>query len=253
MIRCTTEQFIQKAISIHGNKYDYSQVNYQKSSVKTTIICRKHGGWQQRPNDHLTGYGCPACKFDLISSQKRATKELFIMKARQVHDDAYDYSNVQYVNAITSVEIICPTHGSFFQTPDKHTSGKTCCPQCSLFTSRGEREIEKILQERNIPYEREKRFPGLCGATINSRLRYDFFIPSQNLLIEFDGEQHFSPVQTKGRLTKEQAIDKHKRTKINDRKKNEFAIKNGYKLIRIKYDENINVALAKISSVQQHQ
>lgn len=246
MKRITTKDFIRKAKQKHGNNFDYSKVEYVKACLKVSIGCRVHGYWQQRPNDHLMGYGCPQCKFDLIASQKRSNANEFIKKAKVVHGTEYDYSKVVYVNAITKVDIVCKMHGVFLQTPDKHLGG-TACPKCSNGVSRGEKAIQKILDAKGIKYTTEKRFPGLCGTTPNSRLRYDFWLPDHNLLIEYDGEHHFQPVQTKGRLTKKQAIIRHKATKVNDRKKNEYARKNGYNLIRIKYDEDLTVPLSALS------
>lgn len=242
--------FIEKAQKLHGSKYDYSLVDYTYASQKVKITCPVHGVWLQRPNDHLMGCGCPGCKFDKIATMKRGSEATFVKKARKTHGKAYDYSKVVYVNAITKVEIICPEHGSFFQTPDKHTSGGTACPRCSHFTSKGERTIEKFLDALGVAYEREKRFDGLVGTTPNSRLRFDFWLPQHNLLIEYDGAHHFEPIQTKGRLSKQQAVVKHEATKTNDEKKDNFARKNGYRLLRIRYDEDVEQKLfANLSEI----
>ena len=56
------EQFIKESKEIHGNKYDYSKVEYKGSFQKVCIICPKHGEFWQRPADHLIGIGCPMCK-----------------------------------------------------------------------------------------------------------------------------------------------------------------------------------------------
>lgn len=239
MKKLTTEQFIEKAIVVHGNKYHYDNVVYTKNSQKVIIECVKHGYFQQRPADHMRGDGCPKCKFDLIASQKRGNIQQFIDRANIRHNNRYNYTNSVYINAISKVEILCEIHGSFFQTPDKHLGG-TGCPKCSHATSRGERKIQSILDELGIKYEREKRFSGLVGSTSNSRLRYDFWLPTQKLLIEYDGEHHFNPVNTKGRLTPTEIIDKHNTTIENDKRKDTFAADMGYRLIRIPYtDYNI--------------
>lgn len=242
MKRLTTKEFIENARAVHGTKYSYGNVVYQRSCMKVSITCPQHGDWLQRPNDHLTGYGCPSCKFDKTAGIKRSNINEFVERANVIHGE-YDYSNVQYINAITKVEIICIRHGAFFQTPDKHLSG-TMCPKCSNGMSRGERQIQKLLEEKGIEYEFNKTFPGLHGRTKNAALRYDFYLPSYNLLIEYDGEHHFKPVRTKGRLTTKQAIERHEVTKINDKKKNRYAIKNGIELLRIKYNQDINDVLA---------
>jgi len=240
MRKLTTEEFITKAKIVHGDNYDYSKTVYQKSSIKTVIVCSVHGEWQQRPNDHLMGCGCPQCKFDKIADLKRGCVNNFIERANEVHNNQYNYSNVVYKNAITKVSIICSDHGVFKQTPDKHLGG-TGCPKCSNGTSHGERLIQKILDSHGVWYEREKRFDGLCGATPNSRLRYDFYLPDHNLLIEYDGEHHFMSVNVKGRMTKSQAQNNHHRTILNDQKKDLYAATHNIRLLRVPYTDQSNI------------
>lgn len=116
------EKFINNAISVHGDRYDYSKVEYVNAQTPVTIICPDHGEFEQKPTVHynLKG-GCPAC-----NGGKLSNKENFIKKSRQVHGDRYDYSRVNYVNNVTKVEIICPEHGSFWQLPKTHKRGRGC-------------------------------------------------------------------------------------------------------------------------------
>ena len=124
----TTEQFIKEARKIHGNKYDYSKVNYIDGHTKVCIICPEHGEFWQEPTKHTTGKksGCPQCAINKFKD----TTESFINKAKNVHGDKYDYSKVEYVNSQTKVCIICPEHGEFWQTPNKHLIGRGC-PKCA--------------------------------------------------------------------------------------------------------------------------
>lgn len=72
-LKKTTEKFIQDAIKIHGDKYDYSKTEYTGVENKVSIICHKHGEFLQRPNDHLCGSGCPKCKsshLEMYTSKK---------------------------------------------------------------------------------------------------------------------------------------------------------------------------------------
>ncbi len=186
MKKVSTEEFITKAHTKHGNKFDYSKVKYIKNSLKILIGCKIHGAFEQRPADHLRGDKCPTCKFEKIASQKRSNATEFAVKAHCVHNNEYDYSKVVYVNAITKIEIVCSKHGSFFQTPDKHLGG-TACPKCSHGISRAEKQIQKVLEDRRIDYVFNKTFPGLHGKTKNAALRYDFWLPDYNLLVEYDG------------------------------------------------------------------
>ena len=104
-----TEEFIKKAKEVHGDKYDYSKVEYKKAIEKICIICPEHGEFWQIPTNHLKGCGCPSC-----GGNKKYTLEIFIKKAREVHGDKYDYSKVDYKKASEKVCIICPKHGEFW-------------------------------------------------------------------------------------------------------------------------------------------
>lgn len=130
----TTEEFIEKARNVHGDKYDYSKTEYKNWQEKVIIICPKHGEFRQKPNAHLNGNGCPECfkERQSINTRNRniITQEEFIEKARKIHGDKYDYSKVVYVDSHTKVVIICPKHGEFKQSPNNHLRGHGC-PKCS--------------------------------------------------------------------------------------------------------------------------
>lgn len=123
-------KFIKKAKSVHGNKYDYSKVCYVNSQTKVCIVCPEHGEFWQTPANHIRGNKCPICSNKGRGRIKRSSTEEFIEKAKSVHGDKYDYSKVEYVNSNTNVEIICNTHGSFYQKPLNHLNGQGC-PKCS--------------------------------------------------------------------------------------------------------------------------
>lgn len=129
-----TEDFIKKARKVHGSKYDYSKVNYVDSKTKVEIICPIHGSFWQRPLNHLSGHGCKKCGELSRSESRRLTKEKFIEKAKKIHKNKYDYSNVDFVDLKTEVEIICPEHGPFMQTPHNHLMGHGCgeCRKLSI-------------------------------------------------------------------------------------------------------------------------
>lgn len=120
----TKDEFISKAKNIHGDKYDYSLVKYVNMQTKVSIICPIHGQFEQTPAKHLLGRGCRKC-----AGNEKLTKDEFISKAKNVHGEKYNYDIVNYINAKTKVDIICPTHGVFSQIPDLHLSGKGC-PKC---------------------------------------------------------------------------------------------------------------------------
>lgn len=125
MRKLTTEEFIARAIAVHGDRYDYSKTVYVNNSTKVCIICPEHGEFWQLPNNHLR-YNCQKCAGNFIKS-----KHDFVTKANKKHGfGRYDYSKVEYINAHTKVCIICHEHGEFWQRPDKHTNDTNGCPKC---------------------------------------------------------------------------------------------------------------------------
>lgn len=187
--------FIQKAKKIHGNKYDYSKVNYVNSLTPVCITCPEHGDFKQRPSAHLLGNGCPKCGAISKGYKRRLTKDLFINKARQVHGNKYNYDKVIYVNSTTPVTIICPLHGEFSQTPHKHLIGHGChiCGNKNNLT-----EIKIFQSLKNIfgNVEYQKIFPFLSDKRCVQKL--DFYLPEHNIAIELNGRQHYVPVEKFG-------------------------------------------------------
>lgn len=131
-LRLSKEDFISRAISIHGRKYDYADVNYINSNTKVKIKCPIHGTFLQAPSVHINQKcGCPKCAIALNASEKRKTTDAFVREARTMHGDKYDYSKTKYVNSNTLVEIVCKIHGSFFQLPTIHLrQNGGNCPKC---------------------------------------------------------------------------------------------------------------------------
>ncbi len=126
MLRLTTDKFISRARRVHGNKYDYALVEYSGSYIPVKIICREHGEFEQKPNNHLDGAGCKTCGRLAGANARRSNTEQFIAKAKRVHGDKYDYSLVSYQRHELPVKIVCPAHGEFEQMPRGHLSGSGC-------------------------------------------------------------------------------------------------------------------------------
>ena len=126
----TTEEFIQQAKKVHGNKYDYRATTYVKSSEKVKIICPNHGEFEQTPSDHLSGRRCMQCYLDNKSKERTWTTAEFIHKAVRVHDCFYSYEDANYINHKKHINITCPIHGNFSQMPYAHISGQGC-PLCA--------------------------------------------------------------------------------------------------------------------------
>jgi len=127
--RYTTAEFIELARAAHGDRYDYSKVDYLNFKQKVEIICKQHGSFWQLPQGHIRGHksGCRKCAIE----QLRLTVDEFIERSIKKHGDKYDYSRVAYKTNHDKVELICKEHGSFMQLPMNHIQG-TGCPGCAV-------------------------------------------------------------------------------------------------------------------------
>lgn len=218
--------FIYRSNIIHNNKYNYSLVNYINNKIPVTIICPEHGQFNQRPDSHLKGNGCPKCANEL--KRNKFKKDNIIELFKIVHKNKYDYSLTNYVNNKTKIKIICPIHGIFEQNPYNHLKGFGC-NICNI--SSGEKKIMELLDALNIKYIRQKTFP---DCKMHKKLYFDFYLPEKNICIEYDGPQHFIPIEHWGG---EKGLYEQKK---RDEFKNNYCAKNNIKLIRIKFDEDID-------------
>lgn len=122
----TTEQFIEEAKQIHGNRYSYALSEYKNANTKLPIICSVHGEFEQIPADHLRGMGCRKCSAKTRASKYKTSQDEFINKATEVHKGFYKYAKVNYVMTDSKVIITCPDHGDFLQRPHSHLKGSGC-------------------------------------------------------------------------------------------------------------------------------
>lgn len=227
-VKYTTASFIAAATDIHGNKYDYSKTVYKNMNEPVEIICSEHGSFFQLPYLHLNGSICPVCSRKVNGVKRRLTKEEFIERAKTVHGDKYDYSKVEYVTEKHKVCIICPEHGEFWQTPDKHLQGNGC-PKCTYPYSKAETEIfeyvKNVVGEENVLTH---------DRTVLKGRELDIFIPSKNVAIEYNG------------------LYWHNKDKNYHLKKTEDCNNSGVTLIQVFEDEYLNhkdIVLSKISHI----
>ena len=148
----TTEEILEKFKKVHGDKYDYSKVEYKKLILPVEIICPIHGSFLQSPHAHLKGQGCPKCGIESRIQKRQDTAETFISKARKIYGDKYDYSKVEYIKSNKKVCIICPKHGEFWTTPNWHLTGRGC-PECGKEISS---TCKLLSQEEFIKRSNEK-------------------------------------------------------------------------------------------------
>lgn len=171
--------FLQRAKNKYGDKFDYSLSEYQSADDKIIIICPDHGTFTQRPYEHLINiYGCPSCYRIAASDLNLTKKEDIIEKFRQTHGNVYDYSQVVYKGVFEKVEIICPKHSSFYQTPKNHIAGNGC-KKCTKHISGISKEWFKTLDNEVI-------FEYMLPE--NKNLIVDGYDPDTNTVYQFHGD-----------------------------------------------------------------
>lgn len=147
----TQDKFIEKAVSVHGDKYDYSRVEYVNSVTDVEIICAEHGEFWQKPVTHLRGSGCPICANNR-RGKNRLTSEELVDKFKEVHGDRYDYSKVEYISSDEYVVIGCKEHGFFKQLPFAHLSGQGC-PKCKGIGLTNDDYVKKFREIHGNKYD----------------------------------------------------------------------------------------------------
>lgn len=225
----TSIEYFDKAKSKHNNKYDYSRSIYVNSRTDIVISCPDHGEFTQNAGNHKYGQGCPKC----VPQKQRLTLDEFVNKSVDAHGIKYDYSKVNYINNDVKVIIVCQEHGEFEQLPGSHLSGNGC-PFCK--SSKGEIRVRNTLLKMNISFKEQHSFDG-CKNSLP--LRFDFYLPQYNYVIEYDGIDHFMPNKRSRDDTKN--IIRYELIKTNDSIKNTYCSNNGINIHRIPYTEYNNI------------
>jgi len=209
-----TYNFIKKAKKIHGDRYDYSKVEYFNTDTPVIIICKEHGEFKQIPNFHINRKcNCPKCVNNISSNSFE-----FIEKSNKIHKNIYDYSKVNYINSSIPVEIICKKHGIFEQTPNIHIYKKCGCPSCINKT-----EFNFYTKMKEL-YPEIKRQYKVKWCKNKLYLPFDFAIEEYKIIIEIDGEQHFKQISNWTPPEVQVEKDKYKMKCAND---------NGFSVIRL--------------------
>lgn len=235
--KLTTEEFIQRAKKIHGDKYDYSESEYKSTDEDVIVICHEkdefgeeHGRFKVTPHAHIGSMhsGCPKC-----SGKFRKDTDYFIRQAKRIHGDKYIYAKTQYVKALEDVIITCPIHGDFQLTPNEHLNGRGC-PLCK--ESHLEKEIRLFLDENGIKYIPQARFDWLRTNDTRKKMSLDYLIKDKNIAIECQGIQHFNAKRFwPTERSKEQAV---LRVQERDKLKKQLCEEHGIKVL---YYSNLGI------------
>lgn len=230
----TTSDFIEKSQKVHGNFYDYSLSVYTKHSNEVEITCPRHGLFLQKASVHMNGAGCRKCGIESKIEKSTIPHEEFISSCRKVHNNFYSYENTTYKNLSSPIEVICPLHGVFSIAALHHRNGG-CCKKCMFKSSasKGEIRISNLFIDLNIPFSFQKSFSDCKNPQTNFILRFDFYLNDINVLIEYDGKQHFEPVKFFGG---QKGLEDNQ---YRDAIKTQYCLDSNIRLIRIAYYEDI--------------
>jgi hypothetical protein len=269
--KLTTAEYINKATLKHGDEYDLSFIKYFNMCSHIEVVCYKHGKF------YPTAYGflrksvckacraesrkkvfhiknelqrkCPACEnvifytsralynYDMEIKKKCSTcrTKNIINEFILLHGTQYDYSKVIFNGKTEKVEIICKQHGIFKHSPADHLDGSGC-PKCK--ETIGERKVRFFLEKNDIPYVYQYKTEKLKNPKTKRTLSFDFFIPSKNMVIEYDGPQHFNMCRIHGHMINQLQFEN---IVYRDNLKNEYALNNSIKMVRIPYIKLKNV------------
>lgn len=162
--KSTTEEFIKKAVNVHGDRYDYSSVKYINAKTPVEIICKKHGTFQQTPDKHINAkHDCPKCSHGGI----KLTHDEFETMAREVHGNKYQYLT-EYVNSDTPMDMFCEIHGAFKQTPHNHIHDSNGCPKCARGIIAQNVFIDKIVSIHGDVFNFPEEYNG-----INTKINFE--------------------------------------------------------------------------------
>lgn len=223
--RLTHEEFIKK-FYVKNKSAENIEIlgEYINNRTKIKCKCKIDGyGWEARPNDLLSGRGCPKC-----GGNAKKTTEEFKQEIKEINDNIEILG--KYTNDRTKIKVRCKIDGYEWEAIPNNLLGGQGCPKCN--ESKGEKRIAKYLDSRNIEYKREHKFDD-CRS--KKKLPFDFYIPSLNIAVEYDGEYHYMIITRGKNDTYEKAFNRFVEGKIRDTIKTIYCKENNIKLIRIPY------------------
>ncbi len=218
MRKLTNSEFLKKCY-IHKDVYEYNNTNYINMRTKILVTCKIHGDFSILPYNHIAGSGCESCSRDL--HKLTTLNEDRLLNINNIHKYYYQYNDMSIVNGY--INICCPVHGTFSQIIYFHEKGHGCS-LCNS-TSRGEKKIKNYLENKNIVFNMNHTFKDCKNK---KRLKFDFYLQNNNIIIEYDGEHHFKENKYFGIGNLEYITN-------NDNIKNKYCEDNNIEIIRIPY------------------
>jgi len=164
--RLTPAELLKRFREVHGDRYHYIESTVTGRDDLVTIICPKHGEFQQIAANHANGNGCKGCRTDAASKARRHTPDQWLARFRATHGDRYEYDKSTVTTAHNKMTITCPDHGPFEQTPGGHASGKGC-PTCGGSVAL---DANKLLSQFSRVHGDRYSYPDMEGATRKSMI-----------------------------------------------------------------------------------
>ena len=229
----TTEEFINELKKINNNIEVLGE--YVNAKIKIKCKCRIDGHeWEATPNSLLKGQGCPKCYENRRGDTLRLTHEEFINRMKKINSDIEILG--EYVNNAIKIKCKCKKDGYEWEAIPKNLLNGSGCPKCN--ESKGEKRVAKFLNDKNIEYISQYKFDE-CKSKY--KLPFDFYIPSLNIAIEYDGEDHYRINKRSKNDTYEKAFNRFVEGKVRDTIKTIYCKENNIKLIRIPYWDFDNI------------
>lgn len=182
--------------------------------------------WDAMPCNILSEHGCPNCANNIKKSFKEVVEEI-----EDINPDVIVIG--PYISSNSPLYCQCKLCGCFWHSSFSRLKRGRGCPICSL--SKGEREVKRVLDKYGVLYEQQKEFDGLLGIG-NGLLSYDFYLKSNNTLIEYQGNFHDGTVKGNFQTQKQFEIQQE-----HDRRKRQYAKEHNINLLEIWYYDYDNI------------
>jgi hypothetical protein len=184
--RVSFGEFLKRAKNVHGNKFKYDESSFNGMNNKMTMICPVHGPFQQTPKNHTLGQGCPKC-----GGVAKKTTEDFILEAKEIWKDKYDYSLTEYTGALNNIKIVY--NGIVYeQRASSHLLGlapefrsneeSLLRDKVNQYDKEGINDIKEFLDKYQIEYEMNKNLDNNI---------FQFYLPNRRTIIEYLSKEHY--------------------------------------------------------------
>lgn len=219
--------------------YELLDDEYRSCKTKMRFICHYHEdkGIQYNTPDNIinNNHICRYCGYEKMGKDRQVNEEEIIKRCKEL---SLEYVRRESRNGESYILFICPKHRNRGVQGISWTHLKNTTNGCVYCTSSaGENKIRNALTELQVNFTEQKTFR---ECVYIKELKFDFYLEDYNIAIEYDGQQHFEPVDFSGKGI-EYAKDVFLLTKHRDKIKDDYCDCNNIRLIRIPYMEFENI------------